>query len=395
MHRAPRCWLCCLVSSFLLFTLLGIIRGAEPKSEQADMSRVYVGTYTRGSDSQGIYSLKLNTRTGEMTDPHPVGKAVNPSFLAIHPNHETLYAVSEIEQLDGKPTGGVTAFRIDPKTGDLTKLNAQSSGSAGPCYVTIDDAGKVLLVANYGGGSVAALPIAADGQLQSAASVIQHTGKSIDPKRQEGPHAHSFVFGVDQSRAYAPDLGLDQIRIYEVDIDHGQLKPSTPDHAAVAPGSGPRHFDVHPNGKFAYVINELASTVTAFAVNPETGELTTLQTVSSLPEGDHPVNYTADLHVHPNGKFLYGSNRGHDSIVVYAIDADSGRLTPVQHESTRGETPRNFGIDPTGRILLAENQNSNTIYSFTIDAQTGKLTPTGYYVDVPKPVCVRFLPWKN
>jgi 6-phosphogluconolactonase len=393
MHRTPRCWLCCLVSSFLLLSLMGILRGAEPKAH--DDYLVYIGTYTRGSDSQGIYRLRLNAATGEMTDVQLAGKAVNPSFLAVHPNKAALYAVSEIEQTDGKPTGGVAAFRIDAATGNLTPLNAQPSGGAGPCYVTTDRAGKVALVANYGGGSVAALPIAADGSLQPAGTVVQHEGSSVDPKRQEGPHAHSFVFSPDNTRAYAPDLGLDQVLIYQVHTADGTLTPNNPASAAVAAGAGPRHFDFHPNAKFAYVINEMASSITAFAFDPATGGLTPLQTVSSLPEGEFPGNSTADIHVHPNGKFLYGSNRGHNSIVVFAIDESTGKLTHVQHQSTLGEIPRNFGIDPTGRILLAENQQSNSIHAFAIDPQTGKLTATGHHVDVPRPVCVRFVEWGN
>lgn len=389
--RAPRCWLCVLASSALLVSLMGLLHGAEGPGH--DDYLVYVGTYTRGSDSQGIYRFRLNAATGEMTDLHPAGEGVNPSFLAVHPARTALYAVSEIEQVEGRPTGGVAAYRIDPRTGDLTLLNIQPSGGGGPCYVTTDRAGKFVLVANYGGGSVASLPIAADGSLKEPSSVVQHAGRSVNPRRQEAPHAHAIVLAPDERRAYAPDLGLDQVLIYRVDPDNGALTPNQPPFASVAPGAGPRHFDFHPNGKFAYVINELASTITAFRYDAQTGALTELQTVSSLPEGDYPGNSTADIHVHPGGKFLYGSNRGHNSIVVFAIDESTGKLTYVQHQSTLGEIPRNFGIDPTGRILLAENQQSGTIYSFHIDAATGRLTPTGRRLEVPRPVCVRFVPW--
>lgn len=389
--RTHRCWLCLLASSVVLLSLMGLLQGAD--APMHDDYLVYVGTYTRGSDSQGIYRFRLNAATGEMTNLQVAGQGVNPSFLAVHPARTALYAVSEIDQVDGRPTGGVAAYRIQPGTGDLQALNVQPSGGGGPCYVTTDSGGNFVLVANYGGGSVASLPIAADGSLQEPSSVIQHTGNSVNPRRQEAPHAHAIVLSLDGQRAYAPDLGLDKLLIYRVDPRSGALTANDPPHAAVAPGAGPRHFDFHPSGRFAYVINEINSTVTAFRCDPATGALTELQTVSSLPPGDYPGNSTADIHVHPGGRFLYGSNRGHNSIVVFAIDESTGKLTYVQHQSTLGEVPRNFGIDPTGRILLAENQQSGTIYSFRIDAATGRLTPTGSHLEVPRPVCVKFVPW--
>ncbi|MCA9052326.1 MAG: lactonase family protein [Planctomycetaceae bacterium] len=391
MSRTPRCWLCCLVSSAVLLTLMGLLQADDRPTH--DDYLVYIGTYTRGSDSQGIYRMRLDAATGEMTDLQLAGKSENPSFLAIRPDRSALYAVSEIEQLEGRPTGGLAAFTIDQKNGNLSPLNVQPTGGTGPCYVTTDTSGSVALVANYGGGSVASFRIARDGSLQSAASMIQHAGSSLNPRRQEGPHAHSIVLSPDGSRAYAPDLGLDQIRIYRVDAEAGTLTPNEAPYAAVAPGAGPRHFDFHPSGRFAYVINELASTITAFSHDAGTGALTELQTVSSLPNGDVPGNSTADIHVHPNGRFLYGSNRGHNSIAVFAIDPETGMLTHVQHQSTLGEIPRNFGIDPTGRILLAENQQSGTIYSFRIDPETGELTETGHKIEVPRPVCIRFAAW--
>jgi 6-phosphogluconolactonase len=390
MHRTLRCWLCCLISAALLWTLTGFVQGAD--APMADDYLVYIGTYTRGSDSQGIYRMRLNAKTGELTDLQLAAKATNPSFLAVRPDKSALYAVSEIEQLDGKPTGGLAAFKIDAKTGNLSPLNTEGTGGTGPCYVTTDSHGQFALVANYGGGSVAAFRLNADGSLNPAA-VVQHKGKSVDPKRQEGPHAHSIVLSPDETRAYAPDLGLDQVRIYRVDSTTGALTANDPAFGAVAPGSGPRHFDFHPSGKFAYVINELGNTVTAFEFDPATGGLKEVQTVSTLPEGFQATSYTADIHVHPSGKFLYGSNRGHDSIAVFAIDAATGRLTPVQHQSTLGQTPRNFGIDPTGRILLAENQQTGTIHAFRIDAETGRLTDTGHKLSVPRPVCVRYVAW--
>ncbi len=390
MSRAPRCWLCCLVSMALLWSLLGVLPADDAPMHNDYL--VYIGTYTRGSDSQGIYRVRLDTRTGALTDLQLAAPATNPSFLAVRPDGSALYAVSEIEQLDGRPSGGLAAFRIDRSTGNLAPLNVQPTGGGGPCYVTTDSQGKFALVANYGGGSVAAFPITNSGELEPAA-VVQHTGSSVDPRRQQGPHAHSIVLGPRQLRAYAPDLGLDQVRIYNVDQSTGKLTENDPPFAAVAPGAGPRHFAFRPDGKFAYVINELNSTITAFAADAANGGLQSMQVISTLPEGEQKTNYTADIHVHPNGRFLYGSNRGHDSIAVYAIDPEQGTLTLVQHQSTLGETPRNFGIDPTGRILLAENQQTNTIHSFRIDPETGRLTPTDHHVAVPRPVCVRFVAW--
>lgn len=380
-----------LVSASLLLSLLGILQGAEPVSHTDYL--VYIGTYTRGSDSQGIYRMRLNAQTGEMTDLQTAASAVNPSFLAVHPAATALYAVSEIEQLDGKPTGGVAAFRIDRATGNLTPLNEQPSGGAGPCYVAVNSSGQVLLVANYGGGSVASLPIAADGALQPAATIVQHTGRSVNEKRQKEPHAHSFQFGPDGAFAYAPDLGLDQVKIYRVNDADATLQPAEPGYASTAAGAGPRHIDFHPSGRFAYVIDELDSTVTVFNRDARTGSLSAVQMISTLPPGATGTNYPADIHVHPSGKYLYGSNRGHDSIAVYQIDQESGRLTAVQHQSTLGKTPRNFGIEPGGRVLLAENQQTGTIHSFLIDPATGRLTPTQYKIDVPRPVCVQFVAW--
>jgi 6-phosphogluconolactonase len=385
-----RCWLCVLASSVILLSLMRISHGAE--GAVADKYTVYVGTYTRGGESKGIYRLHLNSVTGEMTGLTPVAEAVNPSFLALDPQRKFLYAVSEISDLDGKPTGGVTAFRIDPATGDLTKINAQSSGGAGPCHLIVDHTGKNVLVANYGGGSAAVLPIAEDGSLKPASSVVQHEGSSVNPQRQKEPHAHSINLDRAGERAFVADLGLDKVMIYRFDPGAGKLAGNDPSAAEIEPGSGPRHFDFHPSGRFAYVINELASTITALAYDSATGALTELQTVSTLPSGFGGVNYTADIHVHPTGKFLYGSNRGHDSIVVFAIDEQTGELRHVQHQSTMGETPRNFGIDPSGRVLLAENQKSGTIYSFRIDSEEGRLSLSGHSIKVPAPVCVQFAP---
>jgi 6-phosphogluconolactonase len=389
--RAPRCWLCVAVSAFLLFTMLGILQAADSDAA-GDTVRAYVGTYTRGTDSRGIYWFDLNTRTGEMTAPQLAAEAVNPAFLTIHPNGQRLYAVSEIDDHAGQPTGGVIAFGIDAKSGGLSELNAEAAGGRGPCHLTIDSHGRNVFVANYGEGSVAVLPVRDDGGLAEATCVIQHTGSSVNKDRQEGPHAHSINLSPNEDRAYVADLGLDQVLIYNVDAEAGTLSANDPAFAEVAPGAGPRHFAFHPNARYAYVINELTQTVTAFAHDADTGSLTELQTISTLPGDPVPGNSTADIHVHPSGKFLYGSNRGHNSIAVFRIDEATGHLTATQHQSTLGEVPRNFAIDPTGRILLAENQETHTVVSFLIDQETGLLNPTGHEIAVPKPVCIQFVP---
>lgn len=382
--------------SFLL-TLLVVscclceIRGRE--SAEADQSavavqRVYIGTYTRG-DSKGIYLCRLDVQTGKLSDPALAGETANPSFLAIHPSGDYLYAVGELGQFGGKRSGAVSAFRIDRSTGKLELLNQQPSRGAGACHLVVDGSGKNVLVANYSGGSIAVLPVRDDGQLDEATAFVQHEGSSVNPRRQKGPHAHSINVAPDNRFAFVADLGLDKVLVYRFDAKNGTLTPNASAWATVKPGAGPRHFAFHPGGKSAYVINELQSTVTAFAYDTRRGVLTERQTLPTLPEGFDGDSTTAEVQVHPSGKFLYGSNRGHDSIAVFSIDSETGRLTPVEHESTQGQAPRNFGIDPTGTFLLAANQNSHTVVVFRIDQDTGELTPTGQKVDVPSPVCIK------
>jgi 6-phosphogluconolactonase len=373
--------------------LLGVshlpIIAAENSTKPGELL-VYVGTYT-SAKSEGIYMLRLNTTTGELTPAGVISGIKNPSFLAIHPNRKYLYAVSEVSDADGKPTGGVTSFAVDSKTGKLNQLNSQPSEGAGPCHLVVDKTGKTVLVANYGGGSVAALPIAADGRLGKATAAIQHKGSSVNQQRQSAPHAHSINIDSSNRFAVAADLGLDKLLIYRLDAAKGTLTPNDPPFASVAPGSGPRHFAFHPNGKFAYVINEMLCTVTAFSFDEKTGSLRELQTITTLPHEVRSGYSTAEIVAHPSGKFLYGSNRGHDSIALFAVDTETGKLTALGHEPTGGKTPRNFAIDPTGTFLLAENQESDTIVVFRIDQASGKLKPTGHVANVPTPVCVRFL----
>ncbi len=301
-----------------------------------------------------------------------------------------LYAVNEVDEFQGQPGGGVSAFRIDEASGNLSLLNAQSSGGATPCHLNVDHSGQNLLVANYGGGSLSVLPIDEDGSLVPASSVIQHEGSGVHPQRQEGPHTHSVNVPPSNNYAVACDLGLDKLLVYGFDADHGTLLSHEPPSTSIKAGSGPRHFDFHPGGEYAYANSELTSEVTAFLYHPVDGVLYGIQTVSTLPEGFEGSSFTAEMQVHPSGRFAYCSNRGHNSIAVFQIDQSTGRLTPVQHQSTEGRVPRNFGIDPSGRFLLAANQETDNVVVFPIDQKTGQLTPTGNSVTVPTPVCVKF-----
>ncbi len=346
---------------------------------------VYFGTYT-GKASKGIYVSRLNTATGKVSNPELAAEAGSPSFVAIHPNHRFLYAVGE-----GGRIGGVSAFSIDPATGKLKLLNKVSSVGRGPCHVTVDRTGKCVLIANYGDGTAAVFPVKDDGSLGEHTAFVQHKGSSVDPARQKEPHAHSVNMSPDNRFAFIADLGLDKVLIYKFDPAKGTITPNDPAFGAVAPGSGPRHFSFHPNGKFAYVINEMLSTVTAFSYDATRGALKEVQTVTTLPKGFAAENSTAEVQVHPSGKFLYGSNRGHDSIAVFAIDGAKGTLKFIEHVSTQGKTPRNFGIDPSGAYLLAANQDTDNVAVFRIDAKTGRLTPTGQVLTVGNPVCVKFM----
>lgn len=353
----------------------------------AEQLRLYVGTYTRGQNSsKGIYRTILDTDTGELYNPVLAAEATNPSFLEIHPNGKYLYAVSEVGG-----SGGVSAFAIDKSTGDLTLLNQQSSGGAGPCHVNIDHTGKNVLVANYGSGSASVIPIKSNGSLGEPTGFVQHTGSSVNPNRQKEPHAHSINPGPDNRFAFVADLGIDKIMIYRLDVEKGTIEENNPPFAKLKPGAGPRHFTFHPNGKYAYVINELDCTVTAFTYEPASGALNDIQSITTLPEGFNGSNTCAEVRVHPNGRFLYGSNRGHNSIAVYRINRRYGTLTFVEHETADIKTPRNFNIDPTGKFCLVANQDGNSIVVFRINRRTGELEPTGHKITVGRPVCIRFL----
>jgi 6-phosphogluconolactonase len=350
----------------------------------------YFGTYTNAGKSKGIYCYKLDLATGKLTSVGVTEGVKNPSFLAIHPSGKFLYAVSEVNDADGKPGGAVSAFSLDRKTGELKPLNHQSSEGAGPCFVSVDKTGKVALVANYGSGSIASLPIKDDGSLEKAATAVQHEGSSVVPMRQAGPHAHSINVSLDNRFAIAADLGLDKLLVYKLDPAKGTLAANDPPFVKAPEGGGPRHFAFHPSGRFAYNCNEIKSSVTAYTYDAAKGALTEIQTITTLPE---PVerNSTAEIQVHPSGKFVYCSNRGHDSLAIFSIDEKTGKLTAAGHQKTGGRTPRNFGIDPTGDYIIACNQATDNVAVFKIDQTTGTLTQLGDMVSVPAPVCVKFL----
>ena len=352
---------------------------------------VYVGPYTTGK-SHGIYVYKFDSATGKLAPLGLAAESRNPSFLAIHPNHRFLYAANEIGDLGGQKSGGVSAFAMDRKTGKLTLLNEVPSQGVDPCHLIVDKTGKYLLVANYSSGSVAAFPILADGRLGKASSFIQHTGHGIDPERQEGPHAHCILVSPDNRYALAADLGTDHVVVYRFDATQGKLTPNNPPYAEVKAGSGPRHLAFHPNGKFLYVNSEMGNIVTVFAYDAAHGTLKELQTITTLPKDFRGQSTTAEIVVHPSGRFLYCSNRGHESIAVYAIDPVKGTLTEVEIVSSGGKEPRNFELDPSGHYLISANQNSDNLTVFRIDVNTGRLTPAGQVLEIGAPVCVKFVP---
>ena len=357
---------------------------AQPAKTAKGEYIAYVGTYTRPGKSKGIYAWRFHPANGKVTAIGLVGETASPSFLAVHPNHKFLYAVNEVSNFEGKRAGSVSAFAMDTSTGKLKLLNTVSSRGDGPCHLALDPSGKWLFVANYNGGSVAEFPVHDDGTLGEASAFVQHVGSSVNRQRQAGPHAHSTVLSPDGKSVYVADLGLDQILSYKV----AGLVPNDPPYTKIAQGAGPRHLAFTPNGRYAYVMTEMTASVVAFRY--EGGKFEELQT---LPTAEMAANVSgAEIAVHPNGKFVYSSTRGANTIAVFAIDADKGTLTPVERTPSGGKTPRNFAIDPTGAYLFAANQDSDNVVVFRIDARTGKLSPTGDILDAFAPVCVIFVP---
>jgi len=343
---------------------------------------LYVGTYTDGSKSEGIYLVSMNRNSGQLRSGGSVNAGPNPSFLAVHPNGRTLYAVNEGEK------GAVSAFSI-AGDGALTRLGTQPTQGAGPCYVSVDRSGRVVLVANYDGGSVAMLPIHSDGSVAEATSVVKHTGSGPNADRQKEPHAHCIITDPSNRFALAADLGADRVFVYTLDLDGNELRHVEGGDAVMRPGAGPRHLAFHPTLPLVYVACELDSTVATLRFDSTRGTLSPVGSHSTLPSGWKGENFPADIHVSPSGRALYASNRGHNSIAVFAIAAD-GALILGQHVSTEGDWPRNFILDPTGRLLLVANQRSNSIIVFARDERSGRLTSTGQRLELPSPVCLRF-----
>lgn len=373
---------------------------AAPAANDAkNATLVYVGTFTdTPAKSKGIYYFWLRTEGKEVSQNAtlmPLGLAAetaSPSFLTLDVKRRLLFSANETDSFAGKPGGGVSAFSIDPSTGKLKPINEQSSMGSRPCHLVLDKTGKNLLVANYNSGNVAVLPVAADGRLGEATCVVQDTGKGPNPQRQQGPHAHCVTLSPDNRFVFVCDLGTDKVMIYKFDAEQGKLTPNDQPFATVKPGAGPRHIVFHPNGKFAYVINEIDSTITVFVYDPRAGALKELQTLSSLPRDYDGRNTAAEIAIAPSGKFLFASNRGHDTVVSFAIDPEKGTLNWVAEQNIGGKTPRHFGIAPSGQQLAICNQDSGTVLMCRIDARNGRLTPSGVFAEVPSPVCAVFLP---
>ena len=384
--RFPRFFSPLLGLSFLVAALAGCGRPAA-KTPPRDYL-VYVGTNVASEQENSIFQYRLSRTTGALTPVAAYKGGASPTYLAMTDARRFLYAVSETNTFRGAPGGGVSAFAVDPRTGALALLNQQPSTGASPCYVSLDRSGKVALVANYLGGNVALLPLAADGHLAAPAATDQHEGRGPH-KNQNGPHAHCLIPDPANTYAFAVDLGTDQVVGYRLNAALGQLTRLPTPAFTATPGAGPRHLVFHPNGRQAYLINELNSTLTVLAYDAAAGKFRELQTLTTLPSGFTGTNSCADVHVSPDGLFLYASNRGHNSIAVYAIDTSNGTLAPIQHESTQGQTPRNFALTPSGRLLLVANQNSNTVVTFRVNPQSGLLVPTGQTLEVPSPMFVQ------
>jgi 6-phosphogluconolactonase len=382
----------------LLFMLSSLTVFSGAQAAQKGEYILFVGTYTGGgSKSKGIYAYNYDAPTGRITPLGLAAETTNPSWVTIHPNGRFVYAVNEVGDYKGSKDGALSAFSIDRDkdghpTGKLTFLNEVPTHGADPCYVTVDKTGKYALVANYTGASVAVIRINEDGSLGMGSNVIFHTGHSANPQRQRSAHVHSVDLSPDNRFAYVDDLGIDGLLVYKFDDSKGTLKSNSPKYATFDPGAGPRHFALHPSGKFAYVVSEMQGTVTAFSNDPATATLQPLQTISTLSKDFKGDIEDAELEIHPSGRFLYASNRGDgNSIAVFSIDADNGTLSPIEYVPTQGKTPRSFAIDPTGTLLFVGNQGSNNIVVFRVDQKTGRLTPTGQVIDEASPVCLKFL----
>ncbi len=368
----------------LIFSLAG---GSADKLAANHKYLVFVGTYTSKTESRGIYGYDFDADTGKLVPKGVAAETPDPSWVAVHPSGNFLYAANEA----GKAST-VSAFAIDKKNGKLALLNQLPSLGEDPCYLSFDKTGKYAFVANYTSGTIAVFPILTDGRLGEHTALVQDQGATGPNKeRQEGPHAHWIETSPDNRFVLVADLGLDEVLVYKFDARSGTLMPNEPAFARLKPGSGPRHLVFHPNGKFVFSVSELSSTATSFAYDAKKGTLKEIGAVSTLPPGFSGRNDVAEAAVNPNGKFLYVSNRGNDSVAILSVDPAKGTLAPVGGIPTGGKQPRHFIFDPSGKFLFAENQFSDTVVEFRADAATGQLTPSGDTVSVPSPVCISFV----
>lgn len=358
-------------------------------ASKSDQFYLYIGAYT-DSDEEGIYVYKFDATDGEFEYLSTTKGVKNPSYLAINSKNKLLIAVNELDDFNGEKSGAVSSFVIN-SNGSLKPLNMVASGGGAPCYVSIDKAAKWAMVANYNGGNVSIFPIEKDGMLKPYADLKQHFGVESLNGKKSIPHAHAIVYAPKEESALAVDLGIDKIMTYNVDKKNGTLTNNKSLEFSTVSGAGPRHLTFHPNGKLVFFISELNSTITSCTYDNKTGKMNEVTTLSTLPDSFNGDSYCADIHVSPNGKYLYGSNRGHDSIVIFEIDQKTGGLTFIDHHSVNGKWPRNFIIDPTGKFLLVANQHSNNVVVFKVDSATGKLKANGVELEISKPVCLKML----
>lgn len=379
------------MSRSIVWLMAGVLVALMPIPSLGDEMFVYFGSHRSGRGI-GFSLARFNTETGVLTNPEFLLEAAAPAFFVIHPDGKHLYTSNSIDIYEGKQEGTITSYEIDPATAKLKLLNVKPAGGSDPSYISLDKTGKFALDANYRGGNICVYAILPDGSFGERTAFVQHTGSSIHPQRQTRPYAHAIITDPGNRFALVPDLGVDKVFIYRFDEKTGSLTPNDPPHAAVKPGSGPRHVRFHPNGKWVYVINEIGSTVNVFEWYGQKGSLTETQSVSTLPADFAGTSTCAELEVHPHGKFVYATNRGHDSVAVFSIDQASGKLSPIQHIPSAGRTPRNFAFDPTAKWIVLTNHGSDNAVVFAVDPETGRLSQKGDPISVPYPFCQRFLP---